>query len=123
MDRGIGAAASDAASHRASASICSCDRSSASSSIGRRKARLDALEPTSTPLVAVRVPSPITPELAIAHDGLAWLAAGTRWEHRAAEALQQSAPEGRTLVLASYGAGIRVERDALIVAEGHTHNP
>jgi CRISPR-associated endonuclease Cas1 len=31
--------------------------------------------------------------------------------------------DGRTLILAGYGAGIRVERDALIVTEGHTHTP
>jgi CRISPR-associated protein Cas1 len=30
---------------------------------------------------------------------------------------------GETLILAGYGAGLRVERDALIVTEGCTHNP
>jgi CRISPR-associated endonuclease Cas1 len=29
----------------------------------------------------------------------------------------------RTIILAGYGTGIRVERDALVVTEGHTHNP
>src|SRR5262249_33363584 len=31
--------------------------------------------------------------------------------------------EGCTLILTGYGAGLRVERDALIVTEGRTHHP
>src|SRR5262249_53759197 len=43
----------------------------------------------------------------------------------AASRLPPGAPprEGRTLILTGYGAGLRVERDALIVTEGRTHHP
>jgi CRISP-associated protein Cas1 len=52
--------------------------------------------------------------------GQEWLQAGMRYEHMAAKLL--AADRGETLVLAGYGAGLRVERGALIVTEGRTHS-
>jgi CRISPR-associated protein Cas1 len=60
-----------------------------------------------------------------AREGDDWLASGVRYERFAARHLERegSGRLGRTLIITGYGAGIRVERDALIVTEGHTHNP
>jgi hypothetical protein len=52
--------------------------------------------------------------------GQDWLASGMRYEQMAAKLL--AADRGQTLVLAGYGAGLRVERDALLVTEGRTHS-
>jgi len=51
----------------------------------------------------------------------AWLRSGQRHEHATARAISKES--NRTLVLAGFGAGIRVEKDALIVTEGRTHHP
>jgi CRISPR-associated protein Cas1 len=56
-----------------------------------------------------------------AEQSAAWLASGEAWEQTAARALEKD--RGRTLVLAGNGAGLRVEKDALIVTEGYTHYP
>jgi len=69
---------------------------------------------------------PDTPPLpmTIGERGAAWLASGQARETQAARALDRDRRErGKTLVLAGHGAGLRVERDALIVQDGHTHNP
>jgi len=59
--------------------------------------------------------------LPIDEQGAAWLESGDAWEKRATVALDRD--RGKTLVLAGHGAGLRVERDALIVTDGHTHTP
>lgn len=51
----------------------------------------------------------------------AWLRSGQRHEHTTALAISKEG--NRTLVLAGFGAGIRVEKDDLIVTEGRTHHP
>jgi CRISPR-associated endonuclease Cas1 len=61
-----------------------------------------------------------------------WLAAGQHYEQLVAR-LTASPPNaarhgkrltsGRTLILAGHGAGLKVERDSLMVSEGHTHYP
>lgn len=56
------------------------------------------------------------------HAAEEWGAAGARYERLTAQAAKKER-DGRTLILAGYGAGLRVERDALIVSEGHTHAP
>ena len=56
----------------------------------------------------------------IARDGAAWRDAGTRNELLTTRLLART---GDTLVLAGYGAGLRVDKDALIVTEGRTHHP
>jgi CRISPR-associated endonuclease Cas1 len=90
-----------------------------------RKARLDALEAVSPPPAAVLAPSLLTPEQRVERDGLAWLEAGTRNDAltRRLLAADRADGNGRTLILAGYGAGLRVEHDALVVTEGHTHHP
>jgi CRISPR-associated endonuclease Cas1 len=61
-----------------------------------------------------------------------WLSSGQRYEQVVARLTASPAnagrhgkrlTSGRTLILAGYGAGIRVERDALIVTGGRTHHP
>jgi CRISPR-associated protein Cas1 len=71
------------------------------------------------------IPSPLTPEEHAQRDSIACLAAGNRYEGLTAKLLpaERARGDGRTLILAGYGAGLRVERDALIVTEGHTHYP
>lgn len=59
--------------------------------------------------------------LPITEQGAAWRLSGETWERRAARALDKD--KGRTLVLTGHGAGLRVEKDALLVAEGRTHHP
>jgi CRISPR-associated endonuclease Cas1 len=91
--------------------------------VGRlpRTARLDAIQTTElSPLQHV-----LMPEQHIEHDALAYLASGNRYEGLTAKLLtaERTRGDGRTLILAGYGAGLRVERDALIVTEGHTHDP
>jgi len=54
--------------------------------------------------------------------GQEWLASAIRFERLTAE-LTKRERGSRTLILAGHGANIRVERDALVVTEGHTHNP
>jgi CRISPR-associated protein Cas1 len=63
--------------------------------------------------------APLSPEQA----GQAYQDSGRRYEQAAARALAQERGRGRTLILAGYGAGLRVEHDALIVTEGRTHDP
>ncbi len=58
----------------------------------------------------------------MAEAGQEWLASGIRFERLTTE-LAKRERSSRTLILAGHGANIRVERDALIVTEGHTHNP
>jgi len=58
----------------------------------------------------------------MAAAGQEWLASGIRFERVTAE-LTKRERGSRTLILAGHGANLRVERDALIVTEGHTHNP
>jgi CRISPR-associated endonuclease Cas1 len=67
----------------------------------------------------------LTAEQHVERDALAYLASGNRYEGATAKLLmtERARGEGRTLILAGYGAGLRVERDALIVTEGHTHTP
>src|SRR5262249_11888555 len=79
----------------------------------------------STPVPATLSASCLTAEQQVAHDGLAWLAAGNRYEGPTAKLLATEAAqrEGRTLILTGYGVGLRVERDALVVTEGRTHHP
>jgi CRISP-associated protein Cas1 len=72
--------------------------------------------PDTVPQPELVVPTPIHPL-----DGTAWLQAGMRYERLAGKLLASEGSE--TLILAGYGAGLRVERDALIVTEGCTHNP
>jgi CRISP-associated protein Cas1 len=55
----------------------------------------------------------------IARDGIAWRDAGVRNDHLTRYLLRA----GDTMILAGYGAGLRVERDALIITEGRTHHP
>jgi CRISP-associated protein Cas1 len=62
----------------------------------------------------------LTPEERMNADSAAYGASGSRWEHIAEKLLTK---EKHTLVLAGYGAGIRVERDALIVKDGCTYDP
>ena len=52
-------------------------------------------------------------------DGTAWKAVGERYDRKASRLLSHSA----VLVLAGYGAGIKLENDALVVREGRTHWP
>ncbi|MGO8949292.1 MAG: hypothetical protein ACLQUY_16905 [Ktedonobacterales bacterium] len=56
----------------------------------------------------------------IAKDALAYQAAGSRYAVLTAKLLTT---RWDTLILAGYGAGIRVEHDRLIVTDGHTHYP
>jgi CRISP-associated protein Cas1 len=74
----------------------------------------------------------LSPEETLAQESADWLAAGQRYEELVAR--QTASPpntarhgkrltNGRTLILAGHGAGLRVERDALVVSEGHTHYP
>ncbi|MGO8951508.1 MAG: CRISPR-associated endonuclease Cas1 [Ktedonobacterales bacterium] len=88
-----------------------------------RKARLDALQATLPPPVAA--PSSLTPEQQVERDSLAYLAAGNRYEGLATRLLARTIArdDGRTIILAGYGAGLRVEHDALVVTEGRTHHP
>jgi CRISP-associated protein Cas1 len=75
---------------------------------------------------------PLGLEETLAQDAADWLAAGQRYEGLVAR-LTGSPPNttrhgkrltsGRTLILAGHGAGLKVERDALVVSEGHTHCP
>jgi hypothetical protein len=67
------------------------------------------------PPAATTIPS----EGGITKDGAAWWESGNRNDHLTRYLLRS----GDTLILAGYGAGLRVERDALIVSEGHTHHP
>jgi CRISPR-associated endonuclease Cas1 len=57
-----------------------------------------------------------------AHD---WLETAQRYEQLTVRIDVREARQGngRTLTLAGYGAGLRVERDALVVREGCTHYP
>jgi CRISP-associated protein Cas1 len=73
-----------------------------------------------------------SPEEALAQASADWLASGQRYEQVVARLTASPTnagrhgkhlTTGRTLILAGYGAGLRVERDALIVAEGRTHHP
>jgi CRISPR-associated protein Cas1 len=54
-----------------------------------------------------------------------WLEAAQRYDQMTVRIDARDARQGngRTLILAGYGAGLRVERDALVVREGHTHHP
>jgi CRISPR-associated endonuclease Cas1 len=82
-------------------------------------------EPEPAPPPPEPVPLSLTPKQQLHRDSLAYLAAGNRYEGLTAKLLATT-PErdtGQMLVLAGYGAGLRVERDALIVTEGHTHYP
>lgn len=51
----------------------------------------------------------------------AYKASGERYEAQTTKALKRE--RNRTIILAGHGASIKVERDALIVSEGHTHYP
>jgi CRISP-associated protein Cas1 len=55
----------------------------------------------------------------ITKDSAAWRESGNRNDHLTRYLLRA----GDTMILAGYGAGLRVERDALIVTEGRTHHP
>jgi CRISPR-associated endonuclease Cas1 len=57
--------------------------------------------------------------------GRAWLAAGMHAQALAdqAETKACAGEERRTLVITGYGAGLRVERGALVVQQGYTHAP
>jgi CRISPR associated protein Cas1 len=55
----------------------------------------------------------------ITRDGAAWGESGNRNDHLTRYLLRS----GDTMILTGYGAGLRVERDALIVTEGRTHHP
>ena len=88
-----------------------------------RKARLDAdqaLLPPPEPQ-----PSVLTPEKEVQRDARTYLASGNRYEALVSRLLAErpEVDDGQTLILAGYGAGLRVEKDALIVTEGHTHHP
>jgi CRISPR-associated endonuclease Cas1 len=95
----------------------------------KQQGSLPPAHPPSTPVAPVPpltyVPSPLTPEERVQRDALAYLASGNRYEGLTAKLLtaERVRGEGRTLILAGYGAGLRIERDALIVTEGHTHGP
>jgi CRISPR-associated endonuclease Cas1 len=73
----------------------------------------------------VSAPAPSTSPTPAADLGRAWLAAGMRLQAAAdrAEAKPAQGEARRTLVLTGYGAGLRVERGALVVQQGHTHAP
>jgi len=73
-----------------------------------------------------------SPQAELAYASADWLASGQRYEQVVARLTASPAnagrhgkrlTNGRTLILAGYGAGLRVERDALIVSEGRTHHP
>jgi CRISPR associated protein Cas1 len=76
-------------------------------------------------LSLIPLPASLTPEERIQRDALGYLAAGNRYEGLTAKLLtaERVRGDGRTLILAGYGAGLRIGRDALIVTEGHTHYP
>jgi CRISPR-associated protein Cas1 len=72
------------------------------------------------------------PEDVLVQAGADWLDAGQRYEQLVARLTASPAntarhgkrlTSGRTLTLAGHGAGLKVERDALVVCEGHTHYP
>jgi CRISPR-associated endonuclease Cas1 len=84
-----------------------------------RSAAVIALPAPGTPPSATTEPSQ---EQTHAQAGQEWLAAGVRYE-RLATQLARRERGSRTLILAGYGASLRVERDALVVSEGHTHYP
>jgi CRISPR-associated endonuclease Cas1 len=74
----------------------------------------------------------LSPENALAQAGVDWLASGQRYEQLVAKLTKPTQntarhgkrlTSGRTLILAGHGAGLKVERDALVVSEGHTHYP
>jgi CRISP-associated protein Cas1 len=71
------------------------------------------------PTVAIEVAPSVEADHAV---GEAWLAAGVRYERLTAQSARRERGR-RTLILAGHGASIRVERDALVVSEGHTHYP
>ncbi|MGO8948006.1 MAG: CRISPR-associated endonuclease Cas1 [Ktedonobacterales bacterium] len=56
----------------------------------------------------------------ITKDSTAYRDSGTRNELLASRLLGKT---GDTIAITGYGAGLRVERDALVVTEGHTHYP
>jgi len=63
------------------------------------------------------------PALPASEWGAAWRETGEARETQAARALGRDRRErGKTLVLAGHGAGLRVERGALVVTDGHTHS-
>src|SRR5258706_3010255 len=74
------------------------------------------------PETAAHPPADVQAEREMAEAGLEWLASGIRFEGLTIE-LAKRERSSRSLILARHGANIRVERDALIVTEGHTHNP
>jgi CRISPR-associated protein Cas1 len=69
--------------------------------------------------------APLIAHSAAADLGRAWLAAGIQYQAIAdkAEAKPSADAQQRTLVLSGYGAGLRVERGALVVQQGYTHAP
>jgi CRISPR-associated endonuclease Cas1 len=66
-----------------------------------------------------------TAEQRSAREAQDWLETAQRYEQLTVRIDIREARQGngRTLTLAGYGAGLRVERDALVVREGHTHHP
>lgn len=78
---------------------------------------------TDTTTTTTTTTTPIVDTIKPTHkeETVAWLRSGQRHEHTATRAINKD--DGRTLVLVGFGAGIRVEKDALIVTEGRTHHP
>jgi CRISPR-associated protein Cas1 len=77
-------------------------------------------------------PTPSSPEDTLIQASADWLDAGRRFEQVVARLTATSSnaarhgkrlTSGRTLILTGHGAGLKVERDALVVSEGHTHYP
>jgi CRISPR-associated endonuclease Cas1 len=62
-------------------------------------------------------------EYCVAHEGNDWRDSGERYERLTARLCERERGGERTLIVAGYGAGLHIERDALIVTEGHTHHP
>jgi CRISPR-associated endonuclease Cas1 len=86
---------------------------------------------TRTPPRSNSAPAP-SAEAIIAETSADWLASGQRYEQLVAKLTKPAQntarhgkrlSSGRTLILAGHGAGLKVERDALVVNEGHTHYP
>jgi CRISP-associated protein Cas1 len=80
-----------------------------------------SLRDAAASLTADRFPAP--PPMSAEQTGQHWRERGERWELATTGALERDARRGsgRTLILAGHGAGLFVERGALIAQEGRTH--